>query len=320
MGLDVDSNSFAIHRAVVRDGTELAYVREGTGGVPVLLLHGWPATKRIFYRNIEALAQAGFEVIAPDASGWGDSPVPAGGRYADFTSAAHDFVALMEQLGHKRFVLAAFDFGSVSALHMVNRFPQAIIRLMLWNAAVPNLPEEYQRHGLGGNVVAENEEISHHIRDHGADTDGFVTRFESDQARIDYVKGFYLGRIWKEGGPLISTSHVGNFDDAAATFQAEPFGNAESFRASLTYYAAFFHPELCYERPLLDQRITTETMFLFGVADELMGLKSTRRAEVAFDNLTGPFLIDRAGHFLSWERPHIWNRALIGFCRDLLVR
>lgn len=314
---EMRADAFTIHHASVRGGTDIAFIREGVGGLPILLLHGWPGTKRLYYRNVAALARAGFEVVVPDASGWGDSAIREG-DYADFTSSAHDFVALMESLGHTRFVLGAFDFGSVSALHLLSRFQERVIRVILWNAAVPNIPEHYAPFGLDGDPLAENEEKSHHIRDHGSDTDAFVARFHSDQQRIDYVKSCFLGRVWKEGGPFISSTYPGNFDDASAHFQSEPFGDPRRFRASLNYYTAFFHPELCFEPPLLDRPIAQDTLFLYGIADEMMGLKSTRRAEIAFANLTGPYLIDRAGHFLSWERPDIWNRAVIDYCKDLL--
>ena len=70
-------DAFEIHRGPVADGLELAYVREGVGGYPLLLIHGYPETKRIWWRNIEPLAAAGFEVIAVDLRGVGDSDVPA---------------------------------------------------------------------------------------------------------------------------------------------------------------------------------------------------------------------------------------------------
>ena len=67
------SNDFAVYHAHVRNDVTIAYVREGIGGTPLLLLHGYPETKRIWWRNIAALAANGFEVIAPDFRGHGDS-------------------------------------------------------------------------------------------------------------------------------------------------------------------------------------------------------------------------------------------------------
>jgi pimeloyl-ACP methyl ester carboxylesterase len=73
--------AFPTHRAPVRPGLELAFVREGIGGTPLLLVHGWPETKRIWWRNIGPLAAAGFEVIAPDLRGFGDSDLAPDGNY-----------------------------------------------------------------------------------------------------------------------------------------------------------------------------------------------------------------------------------------------
>src|SRR5438105_13813202 len=93
---ELDANAFEIHRMVVRAAVGLAYVREGVGGVPLVLLHGWPSTKRIFWRNIAPLAQAGFEVIVPDQRGFGDSPAPA--KFVDMAASSRDVHALLTKL------------------------------------------------------------------------------------------------------------------------------------------------------------------------------------------------------------------------------
>src|SRR5260370_25551754 len=65
-------------RVVVRGGT-LAFWPRGHGGVPLLLVHGWPSTRRIWARNIVDLAARRFEAIAPDLRGFGDSDCGADG-------------------------------------------------------------------------------------------------------------------------------------------------------------------------------------------------------------------------------------------------
>lgn len=310
------SDAFKVKKATLQDGVSIAYVREGNGGVPLLLLHGWPSTKRIFYRNIGPLSEAGFDVVAPDASGWGDSPVHT--RLADAIGSAHTFTALMHQLGHERWVLGAFDFGSMTAMHMVNRFGHHIIRQILWNALVPSLPELYERAGIGGDLLQENISLSTHVTDHGTDPDSFAARFDSPDKRRKYVMGFYQGRVWKQGGTVLNLATPGNFDDEAAAFHAQPFEDAIAFRASLNYYAALFHPELLYEPPVLSRQIHTQTMFLYGLSDQIIGQVVTRRAELAYPNLVGPFLVEGGGHFLCWERPAVFNGAVCCFCRDLI--
>src|SRR6185369_6897875 len=103
--------NFEIHRARVRDALTLAYVREGRGGHPLLLVHGWPETKRIWWRNIEPLAAAGFEVIAPDLRGFGDSDLAPDGHY-DIATHARDLHALVHDvLGHAQCSVVAGDLG-----------------------------------------------------------------------------------------------------------------------------------------------------------------------------------------------------------------
>ena len=96
------AEAFEIERAPVRDGVTIGYVRAGIGGYPLLLLHGWPETKRIWWRNIGPLAEAGFEVIVPDLRGFGDSGLAPDGFY-DLAAHARDMHALVaDMLGHER--------------------------------------------------------------------------------------------------------------------------------------------------------------------------------------------------------------------------
>jgi pimeloyl-ACP methyl ester carboxylesterase len=316
----LDPAAFAIHRTTVRDGVELAYVREGEGGVPLLMIHGWPGTKRIFYRNIGPLSEMGFEVIAPDTRGWGDSPVPTDpSRYADAPRAARDFKELMEQLGHRRWVTVSFDYGSVTAQDMSNRFPDQVIRQVLWNSAEPYLPDEYEAAGVGGDQMEEILAVTDHPVEHGEDTDAFVAQFKTPEERREYVMSFYQGRVWKEGDRVRGLAGMGLFDDETAAFHAEPFEDEAVFRSSLNVYTAMRHPDQCSEEPMLAQKSLTETLLLYGVDDEIVSRMLTKRGEIGYANLTGPFLVEGGGHFLCWERPSVLNSAITCFCRDLLA-
>src|SRR4051812_17303767 len=101
---------FTLHRATTR-GVEIAYLREGVGGFPLVLLHGWPETKRIWWRNVRPLAEAGFEVIVPDMRGFGDSGLADDGFY-DVAAESRDLEALVRgELGHERIVTCGGDPG-----------------------------------------------------------------------------------------------------------------------------------------------------------------------------------------------------------------
>src|SRR5260370_38489567 len=58
-------------------GVTLDVQVEGEGR-PVVLLHGFPDTKRLWSKQVPALVDAGFKVIVPDQRGYGASDKPEG--------------------------------------------------------------------------------------------------------------------------------------------------------------------------------------------------------------------------------------------------
>jgi len=85
-------DAFEIRHSEVADGMSLAYLREGVGGYSLLLVHGYPETMRIWWRNVKPLVAAGYEVIVPDLRGYGDSDLSERDNYVTpVTKAAVTF-------------------------------------------------------------------------------------------------------------------------------------------------------------------------------------------------------------------------------------
>ena len=123
-------------------------MREGVGGYPLVLLHGYPETKRIWWRNIAPLAAAGYEVIVPDLRGHGESDVDPDDRY-DIVTYSRDVEALVHDvLGHERCGVVAGDVGAVVAYDLALRFEGLVEALCCFNTAPPFLIEEYQAAGI----------------------------------------------------------------------------------------------------------------------------------------------------------------------------
>lgn len=65
------------------DGVGIHYDVHGPDdGVPLVLLHGFPDTARLWRHQVPALARAGHPVIVPDQRGYGrsDKPTDVDGR------------------------------------------------------------------------------------------------------------------------------------------------------------------------------------------------------------------------------------------------
>jgi len=130
---DLSPTRFVAHRTTLSTGATLAYLREGVGGVPLLLVHGWPETKRIWWRNVEPLVAAGFEVIVPDLRGFGDSDLAPDGHY-DVAAFSMDLHALVhEELGHGTCFAAGGDAGGPVIYDLSLRYPGFVPKLCFFN-------------------------------------------------------------------------------------------------------------------------------------------------------------------------------------------
>src|SRR4051812_12647848 len=307
-GTDIDPGTFAVERASVGDGLELAFVRRGEGGYPLLLVHGWPETKRIWWRNVEPLAEAGFEVIVPDLRGFGDSDLAPDGFY-DAAANATDLHRLVHDvLGHERCAAAGGDFGGVAIQDLGLRFEGFLERQCLFNTVLPLLPDDYAAAGLEPRISRETRMAADYFLRQGREADELAAELDTPERRRRYIGQFYGSRFW---------ATPGSFDRDSTDFMTEPFANGEKLRASFGVYETAMGTRPASVAPRLFEKNPTPTLVLYGPDDHVIPGDFAERCEVAFPEIVGPFVIRRAGHFLQWEQSDILNRALIYFFADL---
>jgi 2-hydroxymuconate-semialdehyde hydrolase len=99
-------------------------------GVPVLLLHGFPATRRLWMDVAPVLAERGFRVIVPDLVGYGASE-PDAGVSTDMASQARWMWELLSALGIERAHIVAHDVGSAAAQLMLIASPARVRGLVV---------------------------------------------------------------------------------------------------------------------------------------------------------------------------------------------
>jgi pimeloyl-ACP methyl ester carboxylesterase len=297
---DTDAGAFAVERAEVRDGIELAYVRAGVGGYPLLLVHGWPETTRIWWRNLAPLASAGFEVIVPDLRGFGDSGLAPDGHY-DTAASSRDLLALLtDVLGHERCAASGGDFGGVIVQDMGLRFEGLVERQCLFNT-IPPVLEPWE-------PPPETRQATDYFVRQGRDADALAAELRTPEERRRYIAQFYGSRFW---------AAPGTFDAEAVDFMTEPFADAEHLRASFGLYESALGTRPLSEPPRLFERNPIPTLVLYGPADHVIPRAFPDLMERALDEPIGPFVVPGAGHFLQWERADLLNQSLAYFLRDL---
>ena len=276
----------------------LAYDHAGQGGKPLLLLHGWPETRRIWERNVEPLAAAGFEVIAPDLRGFGDSPLAPDDRY-DVAAHSSDVAELARGLGHERIVVCAGDLGGVVAQDLSLRFDGLVERLCLFNTIPPLLE------GGPPPVPRSTRMAADYFIRQSKDADGLAAELDTPDKRRRYIASFYGSRFW---------AAPGSFTREDVARMTEPFADADRFRASIANYEYAGGPRQAPEPPRLLETNPTPTLILYGPEDHVIMPDFPQRMEAAFPNRAGTFVVQGAGHFLQWERADVLNGALRWLC------
>jgi pimeloyl-ACP methyl ester carboxylesterase len=106
--------------------TKATVALEDTGkGAPVLLLHGFPATRLLWSRVAALLTDTGFRVLVPDLIGYGASEAAAGVS-VDMAGQARWMLEVLDVLGVARTIVVAHDVGSAAAQLMVVSSPQRV--------------------------------------------------------------------------------------------------------------------------------------------------------------------------------------------------
>jgi pimeloyl-ACP methyl ester carboxylesterase len=96
------------------DGVGIEYEVAGEGR-PVLLLHGFPDSGRLWRHQVPALAAAGFQVIVPDLRGYGRSGKPEPVDAYSIPVLAGDVLAVLDDLGVGQAHLVGHDWGAALA-------------------------------------------------------------------------------------------------------------------------------------------------------------------------------------------------------------
>jgi pimeloyl-ACP methyl ester carboxylesterase len=304
-----DPNAFATHRQEVRNGVALAFAHEGIGGYPVLLLHGWPETRRIWWRNISPLAAAGFEVIAPDLRGFGDSDLAADGFY-DIAAYSLDVHALVHDvLGHERCLVVGGDVGGVVLYDLALRFPGFVERICVFNTVVPLIPELYEAAGIPPDEPHATRQTADYFRRQGTEPDALLAELDTPERRRAWVAAMYGHRLW---------AAPGRFARDDVDFMTEPFADPQKLRASWGPYESAFGNRALEDTPRLFEVNPVPALVLYGPDDHVLPRSFPDRCKVAFPECIGPFTVADCGHFLQWEAAGVLNRALAYFARDLV--
>jgi haloacetate dehalogenase len=202
-------------------GIRIAYERSGAG-FPLLLLHGFPRTRRLWSRVTPTLAQR-FTVVAADRRGYGDSDRPAPPTPYDSGALAGDVVGLARQLGFERFLVVGHDRGAPVARRLAADHSDAVAGAVIMDSLPQGAGYEaprdrsgrswyldfFRQRGVAEPIINQNPRlffslfVSRHQHltpeEHDFYTEAFSRPGSTEAVLADYRAGFDVdGPYWEE--------------------------------------------------------------------------------------------------------------------------
>ncbi len=274
MRIEVGGLSFS----VVVDGPE--------HGPPVVLLHGWPDSSRVWRHQVPVLAEAGFRVIAPDLRGFGDSDRPEGTAAYRAKLLCGDVVGIVDALGVGRAAVVGHDWGSALAWLLAGVFaPDRVERLAVLAAGHPEAIR---------NAGPRQRQLSWYA---------LLFQFEGVAERWLTMDGWAHFREFCGG-----TAGYADVETAVAELS-----RPGALTAGLEWYRANMGAETLVAPPLGLPPVRCPTLGMWGTGDPAL-TEEQMRDSAAY--VTGPWRYERlegCGHWLQLDAPDRVNDLLLEF-------
>jgi pimeloyl-ACP methyl ester carboxylesterase len=260
-------------------GVGIEYEVTGNGR-PVVLLHGFPDSGRLWRHQVGALAGAGFQTIVPDLRGYGRSDKPASVKAYALQSLAGDVLAVMADAGVERAHVVGHDWGAAVAWGLAALAGDRVDHLV---ALSVGHPATFRAGGF------EQHEKSWYM---------LLFQFEG------------IAEEWLSSNDWANFRAWSRHPDADAAIADLKSG---SLTPGLNYYRANLPPETWLQSGRELPPIQAPTMGVWSSGD--MALTERQMTDSAL-NVAGPWRYERLegpGHWMQLEAPDDVNRLLIDF-------
>ncbi len=262
--------------------TELYYETYGQGR-PVVLIHGWPLSGRMWEGQIDALRHAGYQVVSYDRRGFGQSGKTATGYTYDVF--ASDLKDLLEALNLTDVTLVGFSMGGGEVSRYAGLYGTDRVRsAMLVASVAPYLLK-----------TADNPDGGMSVQD----IEGMVGQVA--QNRPQFLAGFTKKFLnWDENGAKLGDEFL---DFAASMYmQASPVATQECVRA---FGETDFRADLA--------KLTVPTLVVHGDKDQIVPLEASGQRVPQYQPNAELHVMKGAPHGLNATHNDEFNKILLDF-------
>jgi pimeloyl-ACP methyl ester carboxylesterase len=262
------------------DGVDLHFEVTGEGR-PVILLHGFPDTGRLWRHQVGALASAGFQVIVPDLRGYGASGKPTGVDAYSLLMVASDVLAILDHLEVDEAHVVGHDWGAALSWVLGSFAPERVDHLVAMSVGNP---QSFRSVGL-----SQLQRSWYMLL---FQFEGIAERWLSDNSWANF-------REWS------------NHPDADAVI-AELESNG-SLTPGLNWYRANVAPEALVGPPLELPSVQAPVMGVWSSGDFALTEEQMTGSSAYVDGPWRYERLDGPGHWVTLEAPDAVNDLLLDF-------
>ncbi len=265
------------------EGLSLYYEDYGKGQ-PVILIHGWPLSSKMWEQQVWKIVESGYRCITYDRRGFGISSAPWDGY--DYSDLAGDLNEIIEQLKLDDCVLVGFSMGGGEVIRYLTDYgSNRINRIALVSSIIPLVKQmEDNPEGVPASAL---EEIKESLQQ---DRVGFLKNFS---------KGFY-NFDENSARNRISAAQL-DYDFIIASY-ASP-------RATIQTALAWMHTDFRGELSGVD----VPALVIHGDGDQTVPIATSARQAAEGISDSNLKVIEGAPHGLHLTHARQLNDLLIGF-------
>lgn len=250
-------------------------------GRPVVLIHGFPDSKRLWSKQVPALVDAGFQVITYDQRGYGASDKPADVEAYNIVYLAMDVAAVLDGVGAERAHVVGHDWGAAVAWAAAAFAPDRVDHLVALSVGHPS--------AFGAAGLAQREKS------------WYMLLFQFAPQAEQWL-------TMNDGANFVEWSEHPDFAATYADLQRDG-----SLTPALNYYRANITPDTLVAPPMTLPPIQAPAMGLWSTGDiALLETQMTSSSAYCTNGFRYERVLD-AGHWMQWEAPDAVNSLLIDF-------
>jgi len=254
-------------------------------GQPVILIHGWPLSRKAWEQQVWKIVDEGFRCISYDRRGFGISSAPWDSY--DYSALASDLHTIIEGLDLKDAIIVGFSMGGGEVVRYFTDYgADKIAKAALISSIIP--------------LVKKKDDNPDGVPQEALD--GIKDALQKD--RVGFLKSFHKGFYnYEKNKDRVSEAQL-DYDFIIAS-HASP---RATIQAALAWMHTDFRPEL--------KNVTVPTLIVHGDSDETVPIETSadQAAKGIADNRYE--IIKGAPHGLNITHAKELNNLLIDFLKS----